>query len=223
MAVKQSTISIATASIFLVLAVLLGAGVFLVSGSIEREQHAVGWQAESRQLGIDLANVTMRLSDDARKFVINNDKDALDNYWREVEQTKTRERVTNRLAELQTPREELDLLAEGQKKAESMADSEVRAMRLALEGKGTFANTGGCQPAIAAYKLRGLENALPYEEKLQRSRALLFDAQYDKDKQAILASIATFQGMMDARLEADVEAARASTWFAVKVLGSSPS
>jgi hypothetical protein len=165
MAMKQSTISMAAAGIFLVLAVLLGAGVYLVSGSIEREQNAVGWQAESRQLGIDLAQVTMRLSDDARKFVINNDKDALDNYWREVEQTKSRERVINRLAELQTPQEELDLLAEGQKKAEAMADSEVRAMRLALEGKGTFANTGSMPPAVAAYKLRGLESSL----RLRRS------------------------------------------------------
>ena len=115
MAVKQSTISIATAGVFLVLAALLGAGVYFVSGSIEREQNAVGWQAESRQMGVDLANVTMRLSDDARKFVINNDKAALDNYWREVEQTKTRERVTQRLAELQTPQEELDLIAEARK------------------------------------------------------------------------------------------------------------
>lgn len=90
MAVKQSTISIAAAGIFLVLAVLLGAGVYLVSGSIAQEQNAVGWQ---------------------------------------------------------------------------------------------------------------------------------FDAQYEKDKQAIMASIAKFQEQMDARLEADVQAARASTSFAVTVLG----
>jgi methyl-accepting chemotaxis protein len=218
MAVKQSTISIAAAGIFLVLAALLGGGVYLVSGSIEREQNAVGWQTESRQLGVELANVTMRLSDDARKFVINNDKAALDNYWREVEQTKTRDRVTQRLVELQTPQEELELIAEGQKKAEGLADTEVRAMRLALEGKGTFANTGSMPPAVAAYKLRGMESSLRPEEKLQRSRELVFDAQYDIDKQAILASIQKFQGLMDARLEADVQAARASTGFAVKVL-----
>src|SRR3954471_12399647 len=109
MAMKQSTISVVATAVFLVLAALLGASVFLVSHSIEREQHAVGWQAESRQLGIDLENVTVRLSDDARKFVINNDKAALDDYWREVEQTKTVERVTQRLAELRTPQEELDL------------------------------------------------------------------------------------------------------------------
>src|SRR5262245_44965872 len=103
MAVKQSTISIAAAAVFLVLAALLGAGVWLVSSSIEQEQNAVGWQTESRQLGIDLATVTMRLSDDARKFVINNDKEALESYWREVEKTKTVDRVTKRLVELQTP------------------------------------------------------------------------------------------------------------------------
>jgi hypothetical protein len=218
MAVKQSTISIAAAGIFLVLAVLLGAGVYLVSGSIEQEQNAVGWQTESRQLGIDLANVTIRLSDDTRKFVVSNDRDALDRYWREVETTKTRERVTQRLMELQTPQEELDLLAEGQKKAEALADAEVHAMRLALESKGTFTTSGTMPPAVAAYKLKSLETSMKYEEKLERARELLFDAQYEKDKQAIMASIAKFQEQMDARLEADVQAARASTSFAVKVL-----
>src|SRR5215213_1071056 len=218
MAVKQSTISIAATGIFLVLAALLGAGVWLVSQSIEQEQNAVGWQAESRQLGIDLANVTVRLSDDARKFVINNDKDALDSYWREVEKTKTIDRVTARLVELQTPQGELDLIADARKKSEGLADTEVRAMRLAMEGKGTFASSGTMPPAVAAYKLRGLEGSLKPEEKLERSRLLVFDVQYDKDKQSVLASVARFQDMMDARLLADVETARASTSFAVKAL-----
>jgi methyl-accepting chemotaxis protein len=218
MAVKQSTISTVAAVVFLILAGLLGAGVYLVHTSIEQEQNAVGWQTESRQLGITLANATMRLSDDARKFVINNDTDALANYWREVEQTKTRESVVQRLTELQTPQAELDILAEGQQKYETVADTEVRAMRLALEGKGTFATSGTMPPAVAAYKLRGLESALKPEEKLDRSRALVFDNQYDKDKQAILGSIAKFQEQMDARLEADVQAARADTAFAVKAL-----
>jgi methyl-accepting chemotaxis protein len=218
MAVKQSTISIAATAVFLILAALLGGGVWLVSRSIEQEQHAAAWQAESRQLGIDLANVTMRQSDDARKFVINNDKEALDNYLREVEKTKTVERITNRLIALQTPQEELDLIADATKKSESLADTEVHAMRLAMEGKGTFTTSGAMPPAVAAYKLRGLESSLTPEEKLDRSRQLVFDAQYDKDKQAVLASIATFQTMMDARLAADSEAARNSTSFAVKAL-----
>ncbi|MFN8636776.1 MAG: methyl-accepting chemotaxis protein [Chloroflexota bacterium] len=219
MAVKQSTIGIVAAGIFLVLATLLGGGVYFVSGSIEQEQNAVGWQVESRQLGLDLANVTMQLSDDARKFVINNDKAALDSYWREVEQTKTYERVTKRLVELQTPPEELALIADAQKKSEGLADTEVRAMRLALEGKGTFAGSAGMPAAVAAYKLRGLESSLKPEEKLERSRALVFDAQYDKDKQAVLALVNQFQGMMNARLQADVVSAHANTTFAVKALG----
>ena len=93
MVVKQSTISIAAAGIFLVLAVLLGAGVFLVSSSIDQEQGAVARQAESRQLGTDLVNATALLSDEARKFVLNSDKAHYEAYWREVQETKTRARV----------------------------------------------------------------------------------------------------------------------------------
>lgn len=174
----------------------MGAGVSLVSGSIEREQNAVGWQAESRRLGVDLANVTTRLSDDARKFVVTNNRDALDRYWREVEATKTPERVMQRLVALQTLQEELDLLAEGQKKSETLTDAEVHAMLLALESQGTFATSGTMPPAVAAYKLKSLETTMPPEEKIERAREVLFDAQDDKDKQAILASIEQFQALV---------------------------
>ena len=112
MVVKQSTLSIAAGAIFLVLAALLGGGVFLISSSINQQQRAVERQAESRQLGVDLMNAANLMSDAARKFVLTADPANFTAYWKEVNETKTRERVASRLSELDTPQEELDLLAD---------------------------------------------------------------------------------------------------------------
>src|SRR3954447_21516279 len=129
MVVKQSTLSIVAGGVFLVLAVLLGGGVFLISSSIGKQQQAVEKQAESRQLGGDLMNAANSQSDSARKFVLTADPAHFNAYWKEVNETKTRERVANRLAELDTPQDELDLLADSQQKTEPLTDSELRAMR----------------------------------------------------------------------------------------------
>ncbi|MGE3268295.1 MAG: methyl-accepting chemotaxis protein [Chloroflexota bacterium] len=218
MTVKQSTISTVAAGVFLVLAVLLGAGVFLVSRSVEDEQGAVARQARSRQLGVDLANATAMLSDEARKFVLNNDKANFEAYWREIQETKTRERVVEELTKLGTPQEELDLIAESVKTSESLTDTELHAMRLALESRGTFATSGGMPPAIAEYKLRGMEIGLTPEEKMNRARSLVFDAGYEKDKKAVMGFISEFQRAMNARLDAELGAVRNSTALAVKAL-----
>ena len=127
------------------------------------------------------------LSDPARKFVLTANQANFDAYWKEVNETRTRERVANRLAELDTPREELDLLADSQKKTEPLTDSELRAMRLTLESRGTFATSATMPPALANYKLRSIAAAMKPEEKNEQARNVMADAQYEKDRQAMPA------------------------------------
>ena len=183
MVVKQSTLSIAAGAIFLVLAVLLGAGVYLVSGSIDQQQRAVGWQAESRQLGVDLRERGQPAVGCRPQVRHQHDDPAyFDAYWREVEQTRTRERVAARLAQLETPQEELDLLAESQQKTEPLADSELRAMRLTLESRGhvrhVIGDAAGRRRLQAA--LHRSDHARPRRSSSARVACWL-DAQYEKD------------------------------------------
>ena len=218
MVVKQSTLSIVAGAIFLVLACLLGGGVYLITASISQQQRAVERQAESRQLGIDVMNAANLMSDAARKFVLTADAANFEAYWREVNETKTRERAATRLAELDTPQEELDLLADSQKKTEPLTDSELRAMRLTLESRGTFTTSSTMPPALANYKLRSIEANMSPEEKANRARGLMADAQYEKDRQVMLAPIVAFQEKMNARLDAQVQEAQARTSTAVRIL-----
>jgi hypothetical protein len=54
-------------------------------------------QAEFKQLGDDLGNASDYLTNEARRYVQFGDKEHYDNYWREVKETKSRDRVVARL------------------------------------------------------------------------------------------------------------------------------
>ena len=54
-------------------------------------------QAEFKKLGDDLGNASDYLTNEARRYVQFGDKEHYDNYWREVKETKTRDRVVARL------------------------------------------------------------------------------------------------------------------------------
>ena len=57
-------------------------------------------QAVFKQLGDDLGNASDYLTNEARRYVQFGGKEHFENYWREVNETKTRDRVVGRLKEL---------------------------------------------------------------------------------------------------------------------------
>ena len=67
-------------------------------------------EAEFKQLGIELATASDYLTNEARRYVQFGDKAPYDNYWKEVNETKTRDHVVARLTELKAPQKELDLI-----------------------------------------------------------------------------------------------------------------
>ena len=76
---------------------LTGVCVVLLNESEERESVALQRQAEFKQLGIDLADASDYLTDEVRSYVQFGERVHYDNYWREVRETRTRDRVVQRL------------------------------------------------------------------------------------------------------------------------------
>jgi methyl-accepting chemotaxis protein len=132
-------------------------------------------QAEFKQLGMDLAAASDYLTEQARRYTIFGDKVHFDNYWREVNETKTRDRVVHRLEELGAPRAELDLIAQAKASSDALIRTEEAAMQAVAGGD------------------------------LARAQELMFGAQYDRDKSVIMAPIARFQDMMNARAAREVQ------------------
>jgi methyl-accepting chemotaxis protein len=137
--------------------------------SVEAERLAVAQQAEFRQLGIDLANASDYLTNEARRYTIFGDKVHHGNYWREVNETKTRDRVVARLRALGAPKSELDLIEVAKANSDALIKTEEAAMAAVQGGD------------------------------LEQARKLMFDANYDRNKSIIVKPLRQFQELMNAR------------------------
>ena len=209
MVIKQSTISMLMLGVFFFIAILLGGSILYMSSSIKAEQTAEKRRTEFKQLGINLADASDYLTDEARKYAVTKDIVHLERYWKEINVTKTRDNVISRLQELHSPSGELALLAEAKKNSDALVDTERRSMRLVLEALGV--SEKDMAPEVASYHLSTADSKLNDQDKFTKARDIMFDADYDACKTSIMDPVAEFQEIMNARLEHELENARMGT------------
>jgi methyl-accepting chemotaxis protein len=160
------------------LSVTTGLCLWLANGSLDAERQATARQAEFRQLASDLAAASDLLTNEARRYSVTGEKQHFDAYWREVKETKTRDRVVARLKALNAPKEELDLIEQAKNSSDALIKTEDAAMEAVAKGD------------------------------LERARVLMFDENYDKNKAVIMQPIAAFRTKLATRAERDVAVAR---------------
>lgn len=203
--IKQSTVSALMLGIFFFISILLGSSILYMSSSIKDEQNAEKRRTEFKQLGINLATASDYLTDEARKYAVTKDETHMNKYWQEINVTKTRDNVISRLGELNSPSEEMALLAEAKKNSDALVNTERHSMRLVLDA--LQAPEANMPPEVASYRLSEQDQKLSSEVKLAKARDIMFDEKYDTDKRSIMDPIAKFQQIMNARLEAELEIA----------------
>lgn len=142
---------------------------FLLNKSIKEEREAYQQEAEFRRLGIMLADASDYLTNEARKYVQFGDKVHYDNYWTEVNITKTRDYVVERLRELNATEEELNLIELAKRNSDALVATEDSAMFLVTKGNFDLA------------------------------RKLMFDERYEYNKSIIMNPISEFQDLMNSR------------------------
>ncbi|WP_340003613.1 HAMP domain-containing methyl-accepting chemotaxis protein [Paenibacillus sp. FSL K6-0276] len=187
---KISTWLKTMSGVFIFLTVLNGISIYNLQKSVAQERVTVKRQAEFKQLGIDLANSSDYLTNEARAFVQFGDKVHYDNYWKEVNETKTRDHVVERLTELGAPKEELDLISQSKQNSDALVKTENAAMK-AVEGK-----------------------------DFTKARELMFDSNYDANKKTIMEPQQQFQQKMNIRAENEANTAKqeASLMLTITVL-----
>ncbi|WP_276356197.1 methyl-accepting chemotaxis protein [Cohnella caldifontis] len=176
---KMSTLLKVTGVSFVVLAVLVMACVWRLQSEYQHLRRAVDEQAEFKQLGIDLADASDYLTDQARRYVQYGEKVYLDNYNREVNETKTRDHVVEKLQDLGAPRDELDLIQLSKNNSDALIATETAAFQ-----------------AVA-------------DNDFETARKLMFDENYDKNKKVIMDPIRQFQQLMNDRAQRETDQAEA--------------
>ena len=73
------------------------ASTLLLYGSIQDEKATLQRAAESKELSTDLGAASDHLTEEIQRYVSTGDRQHYDHFWREVRETKTRERVVERI------------------------------------------------------------------------------------------------------------------------------
>ncbi len=173
--------------IFMVILLMTASSVYVLNVSFGKERTAVARQAEFKQLGIDLASASDYLTNEVRRYVQFGEKVHYDNYWREVNETKTRDRVVQKLKDLNAPKEELDLIEKAKSSSDALVVIEDEAMKAVAQGD------------------------------YDKARKLVFGSNYDNNKNIIAAPISEFQNKMNTRAANEASVAKRNLNIALYV------
>ncbi|MTH54909.1 HAMP domain-containing protein [Bacillus mangrovi] len=120
-------------SVIILSAAGAGSLTMLVASMIQRGE-AFDRQYEYLSLSADLRGASDYLTNEVRNYAQFGEKEHFDNYWREVNETKTRDRVVSRLKELDTPEALLSLVEEAKQKSDALVLLEGNSMSAVKEG-----------------------------------------------------------------------------------------
>ena len=172
---KQSTVNlvlcITNISFFIILAICIA----IISGSFNDLVKAEERKAEFKELGIAIVNGSNYLTDEVRRYVQFGDKVHFDNYWREVNETKSRDKAVIRLKELNAPEEELELVEKSKSISDNLIPIEESAMK-AVE-----------------------------DNDFDMARRLVFGEEYDGYVKEIMGYVDEFQVAMNTRADSELQ------------------
>lgn len=187
---KISTLIKSLITAFAILSVLTVSSLFLLSSSNAEEREAVLRQADFKQLGFDILNGSAYLTNEVRAYAQFGDRIHFDNYWKEVNETKSRERAVDELKRLGATQEELGYVEEAKNNSEALIKLEDEAMQ--------------------AVKANDLEKA----------RSAVFGEEYEASKAKITGPLAKFQTIINERAADEANAAenKASSMLTVTIM-----
>lgn len=93
------------------------------------ERNAAQRQFEIEKLGVQLQDVSDYLTDQVKSYAQDKNKAYHDAYWKEVNETKTREGIIERLIELEVDEEYLNLLKEAERESQQLVLAEGAAIK----------------------------------------------------------------------------------------------
>ncbi len=168
--------------------------------SAARERRDVSLEA-ARQVSASSAMLTGAV----RAFAVTGDRQWLDQYWTEVDETRSQAKAIETLRQNDTPEAELALVAQASKNSATLVQAETRAMRLVLQASRVPADQ--MPAAVAGFELSKADAALSAQAKMRTAQDLVFGSAYQDSVKQIMAPITQFESALTQRVDADFAAA----------------
>jgi len=192
------------AMVGILVALLIAAMTYLWTQSLRLEE-AYAKETALHALSVDMRAASDLLTSEAREYVVSGDTTHLENYWNEVDVTKTSDLVLRRAAENGAAADEIGLLETARRNREALATTELRAMRLMLESQGV--PEAQMPPGVAGAPLNSADSALNAAAKANLATSILNDASYSAVRRTTYVPIVEFGSLAEARGGAAVDTA----------------
>ena len=174
--------------IFIILSLLVGGSIYLFNNGIANERYAVSRQTEMRQLAADLIENTNYKTDGARAYVQYGLEVSYDNYMKEINETKTQEKILNRIKEFDISNESLNYLENAVSVSKNLTDAEIKA--------------------IDAYK----------SENIEMAQFLMTNSGYEASKTAMISYLELFERKINEEAQAYTAEIMVQTNFLFKII-----
>jgi methyl-accepting chemotaxis protein len=164
---KISTLLKRTAIAIGILFGFLAWSIYSLDTSIEKQREAAQIERKAAELSIQLQAASSYLTDQVRAYTQYGETEFYDNYWKEVNETKTRDKVTAEFKKLNVPADMLKLVEEAEQNSNTLVALEEKAMDYVKSGDLTLA------------------------------RSLVFGGQYERGKELIAQPLDQFNADLD--------------------------
>ena len=198
-------------ALFVVIVVIILLANKYLNYSMNKETEVRDNRVALQEMGENLADASDYLTSEVRLFAITGDITHLYNYWYEVYDAKTRDKIIDKFQTLDTPDEEKEKLNTAKFYSDDLINIETYSMKLRLLSLNITAEDYKGDEKLYGY----IKNVLDYTIKdfsdidktqyTQLSIDLLFDETYSDYKSNIMVPITEFQEMMSKRLADDVK------------------
>ncbi len=198
-------------SFFFVICIILMSYSYMNS-CVEYESKVQNHRYELNKLGESLADASDYLTDEAREYAITGDIAHLYNYWYEIEQTKTRDRVIEKLTGYHLPEQEKERLEEAKSFSDQLITIETYSMKMILLSQNKSESDFEYNDEIKEYISNVMACELPEgyseftPEKMKgKAVEILYDNNYINSKHRIMSPINEFQDIINQRLNSEVQ------------------
>ena len=166
-----------------ILAVVLLASTIQTSAGYTRLQEATELYITSQQDVADMQTSSDYLTDQARSFVVTGEKEHADHYFEEANVTRRRDRALEDMEDYLAGTQTYFYLSTAMYYSNELMNTELYAMRLAIEGYGD--SLFEYPEELAAVELSQDDLALDASAQLEKAQGMLFDEAYRNRKDRI--------------------------------------
>ncbi len=153
-------------------------------------------------IGDDLHNASDYLTVAARRFSVTFDGQSVNDYWTEVDVTRTRDNALKRVEALGVSEQEMSLLKLAKANSDHLVATEVYSMRLVFEAN--YIPETSMPAEVAAVNILPADTWLDDAGKIDKARQMLYDENYMNAKDSIILPIQEFQRDMKDQLQAEI-------------------